>query len=99
MARVLLIALALLCPFSLRAQGFRLTVENIMRGPDLVGVSPSNGRFSADGKYVYFRWRSPGLDTLDQDYRVLVSGGEPERLPWLAGGTIALTGGWSPAPP
>ena len=96
MARVLLIALALLCPFSLRAQGFRLTVENIMRGPDLVGVSPSNGRFSADGKYVYFRWRSPGLDTLDQDYRVLVSGGEPERLPRLAVDTIAMTGVWSP---
>src|SRR6266581_7600625 len=42
------------------AQGFQLTVENIMRGPDLVGTAPSNERFSADGRYVYLRWRSPG---------------------------------------
>jgi dipeptidyl aminopeptidase/acylaminoacyl peptidase len=68
-------------PRGLPAQGFRLTVENIMRGPDLVGTAPSNVRFSVDGRYVYFRWRSPGLDTLDQDYRVTATGGLPERLP------------------
>ncbi len=97
MPRVVLIALLVLCPFPVRAQGFRLTVESIMRGPDLVGTAPSNVRFSADGKYVYFRWRSPGADTLDQDYRVPVSGGEPERLPRLAVDTIAMAdGAWSP---
>jgi len=88
------------------AQGFQLTVENIMRGPDLVGTAPSNVRFSADGRYVYFRWRSPGAggagagagaDTTDQDYRAAVSGGSPERLPRFAVDTIAMAdGAWSP---
>ena len=79
------------------AQGFQLTVENIMRGADLVGTSPSNVRFSADGRYVYFRWRSPGADTADQDYRVAVAGGSPERLARFALDSIAMAdGAWSP---
>src|SRR3990172_8617797 len=85
-----------LAPAATSAQEFQLTVPSIMRGPDLVGTSPSNVRFSADGRYVYFRWRAPGADTLDQDFRVLVAGGEPERLPRLAADTIAMTGVWSP---
>lgn len=78
------------------AQEFQLTVPSIMRGPDLYGTSPSDVRFSADGRYVYFSWRSPGVDTLEQDYRVLVAGGEPERLPLHAVDTIPMTGVWSP---
>src|SRR2546422_906074 len=62
------------------AQGFRLTVESIMRGPDLVGTAPSNVRFSADGRYVYFSWRAPGVDTLDRDYRVAVADRKSTRL-------------------
>jgi dipeptidyl aminopeptidase/acylaminoacyl peptidase len=67
-----------------------------MRGADLVGTAPANVRFSADGRHVYFRWRAPGVDTLDQDYRVAVSGGAPERLPRRAVDTIAMAGVWSP---
>ena len=86
-----------LAPSVGEAQGFQLSVENIMRGPDLVGTAPSNVRFSADGRYVYFRWRSPGVDTTDQDYRAAVSGGSPERLPRFAVDTIAMAdGAWSP---
>src|SRR2546425_5638436 len=105
------VALRLSCVLALppsiaAAQGLQLTVENIMRGPDLVGTAPSNVRFSADGRYVYFRWRSPGAggagagvgaDTTDQDYRAAVSGGSPERLPRSAVDTIAMAdGAWSP---
>src|SRR5437870_7843461 len=91
----------LVVPAVVSAQAFPLTVENIMRGPDVVGTAPSNVRFSADGRYVYFAWRSPGVDTLDQDYRVAVAGAplSPERLPRFAVDTIAMaTGGsaWSP---
>lgn len=43
------------------AQSFQLTVDNIMRGPDLVGTAPTNVRFSADGRHVHFRWRAPGV--------------------------------------
>src|SRR2546425_1782441 len=80
------------------AQVFRLTVESIMRGPDLVGTAPSNVRFSADGRYVYFSWRAPGVDTLDRDYRVAVAGAShaPERLPRFAVDTIAMAdGAWA----
>src|SRR3989442_928663 len=77
---------ALVVPAVVSAQGFPLTVESIMRGPDVVGTAPSNVRFSADGRYVYFTWRSPGVDTLDRDYRVSVAGASqaPERLPRVA---------------
>ncbi len=86
-----------LAPSVLGAQGFQLTVANIMRGPALFGTAPSNVRFSADGRYAYFTWRSPGVDTLDQDYRVAVAGGAPERLARHAVDTIAMaTGVWSP---
>ena len=78
------------------AQSFALTVDNIMRGPELVGTAPANVRFSADGRHVYFRWRAPGADSLDQDYRVAVRGGAPERLPRRAVDTIAMAGTWSP---
>src|SRR5204863_4983822 len=79
------------------AQGFQLTVENIMRGADLVGTAPANVRFSSDGRYVYFRWRSPGTDTADQDYRAAVAGGSPERLARFAVDTIPMADGtWSP---
>src|SRR5256712_3789101 len=84
-------------PAALGAQGQRLTVETIMRGPDFAGTAPSEVRFSCDGKYVYFRWRGAGVDTLDQDYRAAVRGGAPERLPRFAVDTIAMDdGAWSP---
>ena len=99
-AMVLSLGLATLASPDAAAQGFSLTVENIMRGPDLVGTAPSNVRFSADGRHVYFVWRSPGTDTLDQDYRVAVAGGAggtPELLPRNAVDTIAMAvGPWSP---
>ncbi|HEV8264237.1 MAG TPA: prolyl oligopeptidase family serine peptidase [Gemmatimonadales bacterium] len=80
------------------AQNFPLTVESIMRGSDLVGTAPFNVQFGADGRYVYFRWRQPGVDTLDQDYRVNVAGTpQLERLPRNAVDTIPLANGvWSP---
>ena len=90
------VVLLALVPAAAKAQEFQLTVPSIMRGPDLVGTSPSNPRFSADGRYVYFSWRSPGVDTLTQDYRVPVAGGEPERLPRRAVDTIPMTGVRSP---
>jgi len=79
------------------AQAFELTVEHIMRGPELVGTPPANVRFSADGRHVLFRWRQGGVDTLEYDYRVAVAGGAPERLPRRAVDTIAMADGvWSP---
>jgi dipeptidyl aminopeptidase/acylaminoacyl peptidase len=64
------------------ANGFDLSVRNIMRGPELVGRSPDDVRWSADGRWVYFRWRQPeARDTATHVYRVAVGGGAPEMLP------------------
>jgi len=38
---------------------FKLTVENIMRGADLVGTEPSGVAWSVDGSRLYFRWKKP----------------------------------------
>lgn len=69
-----------------------------MRGPALVGTAPTNVEFGADGRFVYFRWRAPTVDTLDQDYRVNVAGAPHlERLPRHAIDTIPRANGvWSP---
>ena len=45
----------------------RLTIRQIMQGPGIVGTAPSNPRFSADGRAVYFEWNDPApLDSLNQ---------------------------------
>ena len=36
---------------------FALTIDNIMRGPELVGYEPSAVRWSADSKAIYFSWK------------------------------------------
>ncbi|MBM3792008.1 MAG: DUF4198 domain-containing protein, partial [Acidobacteria bacterium] len=40
--------------------GFPLTVDSIMRGPDLVGYGIDSIRWSGDGERLYFGWRKPG---------------------------------------
>jgi dipeptidyl aminopeptidase/acylaminoacyl peptidase len=42
--------------------GFSLTVDNIMRGPKLVGYPPTGLRWSGDSSRLYFEWRRPGDD-------------------------------------
>jgi dipeptidyl aminopeptidase/acylaminoacyl peptidase len=37
-----------------------LTVDSIMRGPDLVGFPPSGLRWSGDSRDLFFEWRRPG---------------------------------------
>lgn len=51
-----LFAQSLLQPASAK---FELTVDSIMRGPELVGYPPSNVRWSRDSQRVYFRWKQP----------------------------------------
>lgn len=36
---------------------FELTIDNIMRGPALVGYEPTGVRWSPDSKKIYFRWK------------------------------------------
>ena len=52
---------------------FDLSVRNLMRGPELVGRSPDEVRFSDDARWVYFRWRAPEApDTARALWRVAV---------------------------
>ena len=79
----------MLLPFALvaltaapRAQApapFPLTVDSIMRGPDLVGYPPDNLRWSADSRTLYFDWRRPGEDEA-ATYSVGRGGGAPVKL-------------------
>jgi dipeptidyl aminopeptidase/acylaminoacyl peptidase len=89
------------------AQEFQLTVDNIMRGPELVGRAPQGLRgggfggggfsWSPDAKYLWFRWQQPGVDTSLVVYRLSPAGGAPERFEKADADTIlAGSAEWSP---
>lgn len=47
---------ALLLPAQ-TAKKFALTIDNIMRGPGLVGYEPGQARWSGDGSRIFFQWK------------------------------------------
>lgn len=80
-----LTALLVLAPLPLAAQAprFDLSVPNIMRGTELVGREPTEVRWSADGRWLYFRWLEPGASWREplRPFRVRAeAGATPERL-------------------
>ena len=58
---------------------FPLTVDSIMRGPELVGNPPNNLRWSGDSKELYFEWRMPKEDQA-ATWVVARDGSGPRRL-------------------
>lgn len=62
-----------------RPQAARLTIDQIMEGSDFAGTTPSDLRWSVDGKSVYFRWKQPS-DKKDALYVISDDGGKPRRL-------------------
>jgi len=38
-------------------QKFTLTIDNLMRGPELVGHAPRDVRWAGDGERIFFRWK------------------------------------------
>jgi dipeptidyl aminopeptidase/acylaminoacyl peptidase len=62
-----------------KGETFPLTVDSIMRGPDLVGYPPDGLRWSADSTKLYFEWRKPGEDEAST-YVVGRDGGSPVEL-------------------
>ena len=48
------------------AQNFELTIDNIMRGPNLYGYSPEEVRWTPDGAKIYFSWKQWN-DPLERD--------------------------------
>ena len=61
------------------APAFALTVDSIMRGPELVGNPPNNLRWSGDSKDLYFEWLIP-KDDQPSTWVVSREGGAPRRL-------------------
>jgi dipeptidyl aminopeptidase/acylaminoacyl peptidase len=53
------------------AKKFELTVDSIMRGPELVGYVPSGVYWSRDSQRVYFRWRQANERLKDPDLYVV----------------------------
>lgn len=61
---------------------FTLTIDNIMRGPNLVGTEPAQVRWKADGSRVYFQWKQasdPIIKPLDT-YEVNRDGSSLKKL-------------------
>ncbi len=54
MRKLAVLCLVLLAPAQ---QRFNLSIDNIMRGPELVGYEPSSPRWSGDGQRVFFQWK------------------------------------------
>jgi dipeptidyl aminopeptidase/acylaminoacyl peptidase len=57
----------------------QLTIDSIMRGPDLVGWPPTQLRWSPDSQRLYFSWRKPG-EKAESTYVVGRDGGTPRKL-------------------
>jgi dipeptidyl aminopeptidase/acylaminoacyl peptidase len=78
--RRLLVAVLLVLPFSLLAQGRgELTVDHIMRGHGLAGYPPRAVRWSYDGKLVYFDWKQH-TDPVEETYDTYVVGRDGKGL-------------------
>jgi dipeptidyl aminopeptidase/acylaminoacyl peptidase len=54
---ILLLGLALALLSAQTASRFALTIDNIMRGPALVGYEPAQVRWSGDSRRIYFQWK------------------------------------------
>lgn len=59
-----------------------LTVDQIMRGPGLVGYSPSSVRWSGDGEHLYFEWKqaSDPIEKPMDTWEIRRDGKELKRL-------------------
>ena len=88
LTRIVCICLMIGIVVPVAAQEFELTVENIMRGPELVGTPPRGigggfgGGFSwsPDSRHIYFMWEQPSVDTTQVLYRVGPDDSTPERF-------------------
>src|ERR1051325_11613587 len=57
MKKMFVIAALIAAAVAASAQKFDLTIDNIRRGPGLVGYEPEDVRRAPDGAKVYFSWK------------------------------------------
>jgi dipeptidyl aminopeptidase/acylaminoacyl peptidase len=58
---------------------FTLSVDSIMRGPKLIGYTPTGVRWAPDSSKIYFSWQKPNEDRA-QTYSVLRDGSDLKQL-------------------
>lgn len=88
MRRHLTLSLLLASPLAAQAGSpsgsrYELTIPGIMRGPEIVGRTPTGVRWSPDGQYIHFEWLPPGTPwhVQEKPYRVrAAAGATPEAL-------------------
>jgi dipeptidyl aminopeptidase/acylaminoacyl peptidase len=84
LSRTLLVVLILVGErYEASAQsGFPLTIDNIMRGPQLYGYPPQDVRWSGDGQRIYFQWKqaSESIDKPFETWMVPRESGSPRKL-------------------
>ncbi|MBI5086147.1 MAG: S9 family peptidase [Acidobacteria bacterium] len=76
-----------------------LTVDWIMRGPELYGYAPRAIRWSGDGQQVYFQWKQAS-DAVEKDYETWVVNRDGSGLKRLTDEEARLAppaGGFGPA--
>ena len=94
---ILPFGLALFLAQAQTAGQFALTIDNIMRGPALVGYEPAQPHWSYDGEHIYFQWKQhTGREDAPMDTYVAnrdgsglrkLSDAEARELPAAAGDT------------
>lgn len=47
-------------PGPVSGQDFQLSLNSMMRGPELVGQPPASVRWTDDSRWIYFRWLPGG---------------------------------------
>jgi len=80
MRRTLLAALLLLATALPAQQRLELTVDTIMRGPNLAGYAPRNVRWSYDGQQVFFDWKRHDEPIEENEYTTYAVGRDGKGL-------------------
>jgi dipeptidyl aminopeptidase/acylaminoacyl peptidase len=55
-----------------------LTIEKIMQDPKWIGTSPTTPQWTADGKYLFFRWNPEGA-VADSSYYISLQNTTPQK--------------------
>lgn len=68
-------------PFQSWSQQSTLSIEQIMKGTDFVGTSPSRVYWGEHSEYLYFNWNPDGTPG-DSLYRISNNNTTPEKVSW-----------------
>ena len=77
MKKLFVLAAVIAAALAAHAQKFDLTIDNIMRGPGLVGWSPEEVRWTPDGSRVFF---ASDAQSSTDIFEAPLDGSEPPRL-------------------